>query len=38
MPLVRRHREVGEDDQEDEQVVDAEGELDQIAGEELQRR
>ena len=34
----RRHREVAEDDQEDEQVVDRERVLDQVAGEELERR
>ena len=32
----RRHREVGEDHQEDEDVVDRQGLLDQVAGQELQ--
>ena len=38
-PLLvgRRHREVGEDHQEDEDVVDRERLLDQVAGEELER-
>jgi hypothetical protein len=38
-PLLerRRHREVGEDQQEDEDVVDRQALLDQVAGQELQR-
>ena len=35
---IGSHTEVGEDQQEDEQVVNAEGELDEIAGVVLQRR
>ena len=36
MPQRRRHREVLEDDEEDEQVVDRERVLDQVAGHELE--
>jgi tellurite resistance protein TerC len=35
--VLGRHREVGEDQHEDEDIVDAEALLDQVAGEELQR-
>jgi hypothetical protein len=35
---LRRHPEVREDEDEDEEIVDAEGELDEIAGVVLQRR
>ena len=35
--VLRRHREVGEDHQEDEDVIDRQRFLDQIAGEKLRR-
>jgi hypothetical protein len=36
--MLGGHREVGEDDQEHEQVVDREGVLDDVPGDELERR
>ena len=38
MPIERRHLEVSKEQRKDEDIVHAQGELDQVAGQELQRR